>query len=164
MAIGNQCEMILEQNTARFSECRRYRYELWRRWSNAPYCMFIGLNPSTADETQNDLTVRRCIDFAKQWKFGGLCMTNIFAFRATQPKVMKAEPDPIGSDNDRTLKALAEKAGIVIAAWGKDGRHMGRDKAVTAFLPSLHCLKQNIDGTPAHPLYLRRSLIPYLLH
>ena len=82
-----------QNKTATFSECRKYRYTLWRRWDGlfaSGYAMFIGLNPSTADETNDDPTIRRCIGYARDWGYGGLCMTNLFAFRATLPKNMKA--------------------------------------------------------------------------
>lgn len=149
---------------ATLSPCRAYRYDLWRRWStDKGYVMFIGLNPSTADETNDDPTIRRCIDFAKRWGFGELCMANLFAFRATQPRDMKAAADPVGPDNNRSLQTLADGASIIIAAWGKDGTYQGRDKQVLKMLPRLHCLKQNKDGTPAHPLYLKSELTPYIL-
>jgi len=150
--------------SASLSSCRLYRYDLWRKWGDAPYCMFVGLNPSTADEKQDDPTIRRCVGYAKRWNYGGLCMVNLFAFRATQPRDMMAAKDPIGPHNDRTLKTLSQGAGIVIAAWGKDGNYMGRDKQVTALLPHLYCLKQNKDGSPAHPLYLRGDARPYPLN
>lgn len=71
---------------ANLSECRRYRFSLWRIWDEAlPYALFIGLNPSTADETANDPTITRCINFAKDWGYGGIYMANLFAYRATDP-------------------------------------------------------------------------------
>ena len=78
--------------------------------------MFIGLNPSTADETIDDPTIRRCISFSKDWGYGALCMTNLFAFRATDPAVMKAHPEPVGEANDGTLVEFALSAGVVVAA------------------------------------------------
>lgn len=151
--------------SAVLSPCRLYRYDLWRRWdADKGYVMFVGLNPSTADETNDDPTIRKCIGFAKRWGYGALCMTNLFAFRATKPKDMMAAQDAIGPDNDRTLKTLSQGASIVIAAWGKDGNHKGRDKQVMAMLPYLYCLKQNKDGSPAHPLYLRGDATPYPLN
>ncbi len=94
-----------------FSSNRVYRYVLWREWNqllSAPfrYAMFIGLNPSTADETKNDPTVRKCIGFAKRWGYDGLCMTNLFAFRATDPGAMLKDLAPIGPDNDDWLVKL----------------------------------------------------------
>ena len=144
-----------------FSPCRTYRYALWREWIGGEgYAMFVGLNPSTADETQDDPTIRRCIAFAKAWGYAGLCMTNLFAFRATQPEDMKAANDPVGPENDAHLKALAEGAGVIVAAWGVHGTYGGRHNAVRAMLPELHCLALTKDGHPGHPLYLPASLRP----
>lgn len=122
--------------------------------------MFVGLNPSTADEFNDDPTIRRCIAFAKSWGYAALCMANLFAYRATQPGVMLAAPDPVGPDNDRTLQALASKAGVVVAAWGTNGAHRGRDIAVRELLPNLHYLRLTQNGYPGHPLYLPSTLHP----
>lgn len=150
--------------SAVLSPCRRYRYELWRRWSDAPAVVFIGLNPSTADETKDDATIRKCIAYAKKWGHGALCMVNLFAFRATQPKDMMAASDPVGPDNDRVLQTLPHTCSMIIAAWGCDGSHMGRDKAVLAMLPSLHALHVTKDGMPGHPLYLKGDATPFPLN
>ncbi len=143
-----------------FSPCRRWRYELWRRWSPGPYCPFIGLNPSTADERILDPTVRRCIDYAKRWGYGALCMTNIFAWRDTDPQDMMKAEEPIGEKNDETLIRISKDAGVVIAAWGCHGSYRDRAKRVLEIIPNLCALKLNSDGSPAHPLYLRKSLVP----
>lgn len=125
--------------------------------------MFVGLNPSTADETRDDPTIRRCMAFAKAWGYGGLCMTNLFSFRATDPKDMKAAADPVGPENDAHLLALAEGAGVIIAAWGANGTHKGRDKDVRKLLPTLYCLAMTKGGHPGHPLYLPKILTPQLM-
>lgn len=152
------------RKTAVLSECRNYRYELWRVWDDAkPYALFIGLNPSTADETEDDPTIRRCINFAKSWGYGGLCMANLFAYRATQPEDMKQAKEPIGSINDDTLLRLSENAGVIVAAWGNDGTFMKRSMLVKSLLPKISVLKLNKSGEPAHPLYLKSSLTPFLL-
>ena len=144
-----------------FSPCRTYRYTLWREWIGGDgYAMFVGLNPSTADETQDDPTIRRCIAFAKAWGYAGLCMTNLFAFRATDPKDMKAAADPVGPENDYHLLRLWADAGVVVAAWGANGTHRGRDAEVAKMLRPLHCLALTKDGHPGHPLYLRKTLTP----
>ena len=149
------------KKNATFSDCRKYRYALWRTWdSEIPYAMFVGLNPSTADETENDPTITRCIDFAKQLGFGGLCMANLFAFRATQPKDLKQAKDPVGDANDKWLSKLHRDAGLVVAAWGNDGKFLGRADEVTKQLSNLYCLKINKSGEPAHPLYLKKGLKP----
>lgn len=149
-------------SSADFSPCRTYRYALWRRWEEdyADYAMFIGLNPSTADETLNDPTVRRCIAFAKDWGYSGLCMTNIFAYRATDPEVMMATVDPVGPDNDKWLKECAARAGVVVAAWGVHGVHMSRGDYIRMILPDLSYLRFTKEGHPGHPLYLPKTLVP----
>lgn len=124
--------------------------------------MFIGLNPSTADATNDDPTIRRCIGYARDWGCDGLCMMNLFAFRATLPKDMKAAEDPVGPENDRTLIFMAEGAEVIVAAWGNNGRYMGRDEKVKAMIPQLHYLRLTKDGFPAHPLYLPKGLKPVL--
>lgn len=149
------------KNTAKLSSCRQYRYALWRTWDDKkPYVLFIALNPSTADETTDDPTLNRCINYAKAWGYGGVCMANLFAFRATDPSDMKAAVSPVGTDNDKWLKKLAKKAGLVVAAWGNDGAFISRSKQVKALLPGLHCLKMNKTGEPAHPLYQRATVLP----
>ena len=146
---------------ATFSPCRTFRYSLWRRWEGEEgIVMFIGLNPSTADEIENDRTVNRCISFAKSWGYAGLCMTNLFAFRATDPAVMLAAPAPIGPDNDRYLLEYAAQANLVVAAWGTDGAHLNRDRDVRRLLRNLHYLRLTKEGHPGHPLYLPGILKP----
>jgi hypothetical protein len=140
-----------------FSEDRLYRYTLWREWrprKTNEYAMFIGLNPSTADETKDDPTIRKCIGFAKRWGYGALCMTNLFAFRATDPRKMKAHPKPIGPDNDRWLTACAREAAVIVAAWGVHGEFLGRDGDVINLIDNLHCLRLTQDCLPEHPLYV----------
>lgn len=144
-----------------FSSCKRYRYALWRIWDvSKPLALIIGLNPSIADAHADDPTVTRCIGFAKSWGYGGICMANLFAFRATDPKQMKLQKDPIGKANNKWLTNLASQSDIVIAAWGNDGGFKDRAKYVTNKLPKLHCIKLNKSGHPAHPLYLKRDLLP----
>lgn len=146
---------------AKLSDCRTYRYALWRTWDESkPYAMFIGLNPSTADETEDDPTIRRCIAFAKDWGYGGLCMGNLFAFRATKPGDMMLVQDPVGPDNDRWLQNLAGNAGVIVAAWGNGGSYRGRSKEILSMFQNLMCLKQNQSGEPVHPLYQPSSAMP----
>jgi hypothetical protein len=144
-----------------FSPSRKWRYTLWREFEGGegkPYCQFIGLNPSTADEKNDDPTVRRCINFAKSWGFGALCMTNIFAYRATDPRVMKAQADPVGPDNDYWLKEISKGAGLVVAAWGTHGAFMNRGRQVVELLGNLECLDITQGGFPKHPLYVRKDI------
>ena len=148
---------------ATFSECRRYRYELWRIWDNElPEVMFIGLNPSTADEMHDDPTIRRCISFSRHWGYGGLVVCNLFAYRATDCRDLMIAKEPIGRDNDEFLLKNAKRATLVIAAWGNNGRHLDRSASVVSLIPNLHCLKVNHSGEPSHPLYLSSDARPRL--
>jgi hypothetical protein len=122
--------------------------------------MFVCLNPSTADEREDDPTLRRCVGFAQAWGFPALCMTNLFAYRATEPAQMRAQADPVGERNDWYLRTTAATADIVIAAWGVHGAHVGRADAVRAMLPKLHYLRLTKSGHPGHPLYLPKTLRP----
>lgn len=92
-------EVLSNEKNAIFSDCRIYRYALWRRWGSGDYAMFIGLNPSTADEANDDPTVRRCIAFAKTWGYGALCMANLFAYRSPHPEDLRKACAPPNSGN-----------------------------------------------------------------
>jgi hypothetical protein len=147
---------------AHFSPDRLYRYALWRdwsSWSNMRTLVVIGLNPSTADENDDDPTIRRCIGFAKREQCGRLVMLNLFALRATDPRVMKAHPEPIGPDNDAVIRHWTRDeydwSSIVVAAWGVHGAHMDRAMAARLLTPQLYCFGVTKDGHPRHPLYLR---------
>lgn len=144
---------------AAISECGQYRYGLWRIWdASRPYCLFVMLNPSTADETDNDPTVERCLRRARDMGYGGLHIVNLFAWRSTDPSILAGLDDPVGPDNDKEIVALAQDAGIVICAWGTDGAILGRANVVLAMLRQAgiqpHGLKFNLDGSPKHPLYV----------
>lgn len=145
----------MTDQSAVFSSDRIYRYELRRTWdASLPTVAFVGLNPSTADETADDPTIRRCIGFAKRWGYGGLVMLNLFAFRATDPRVMRSATDPVGPDNDWHLTHV--KAETIVAAWGAGGLYRGRDHEVWHLLGGrLSALGFTKDGHPRHPLYVR---------
>lgn len=146
---------------ALLSQCRKYRYDLWRTWASGDsYAMFVGLNPSTADEDLDDPTIRRCVAFAKAWGYEGLCMTNLFAYRATAPADMMRALDPVGPLNDEVLHDRAAGAGVIVAAWGVHGKFDERERVVRTALPKLHYLRLTKNGYPGHPLYLPKTLEP----
>lgn len=150
-------------STADFSGDLVYRYRLSRRWGDGPAVAFIGLNPSTADETNDDPTIRRCIGFAKRWGYDQLVMLNLFAFRATDPADMKRVLDPVGPENDKYLVREAREAGLVVAAWGVHGSYHARDEEVLSILPLPPvALGVTKDGYPRHPLYVRADAEPGL--
>ena len=132
---------------------------LSRTWnSKKKTILFIGLNPSTADEKIDDPTIRRCINYAQNWGYGSLLMVNLFAYRATMPSELKNVKNPIGNDNDLHILELSKKADLTVAAWGNEGFLLNRDKVVKKLIPNLMCLKINKSGQPAHPLYQKKDL------
>mgnify|MGYP001162362035 FL=1 len=147
-----------------FSKDRKHRYALWRVWNNKlPKVLFIGLNPSTADEVKDDPTIRRCINYAKDWGYGGYIMGNIFAYRSTDPKNLKITNDPIGIDNNSWLIKLHSEASLTIGAWGNHGKYLDRGEEVSNLIDNLYCLRITKEGHPSHPLYLPGNLKPIIL-
>ena len=152
-------------SVALYSECEKYRYALTRIWDDAGQkVLFVMLNPSTATEVQNDPTVERCERRARALGFGGFRVTNIFAWRDTDPRKMKAAADPIGPANDTILSESCPWADQVVAAWGTHGAHMNRGPEVLELLKQsgatlLH-LGLSKDGHPKHPLYIAYSQKP----
>ncbi|MDX9688979.1 MAG: DUF1643 domain-containing protein [Alphaproteobacteria bacterium] len=149
------------KTSATISSCGLYRYELRRIWDETkPRILFIGLNPSTADAEKEDNTSRVCINYAKRWGYGALLMGNLFAYRSTDQKKLRLVSDPIGPDNDAWLKRLQAEAQLVVCAWTKSGKFMGRSEKVLSFINNPHCLIQGKDGYPGHPLYKKSDLTP----
>lgn len=154
-----------------FSDCDRFRYQLWRRHNPSPgigTILWVMLNPSTADHQQLDPTLRRCKAYSYGWGFQNWEVCNLFAFRATKPADMRAAPDPVGPDNDRLILDAAARADQIMLGWGLHGSHLGRDRAVVQLLrgtgKTLWCLKQvGPLAQPAHPLYLKADALarPY---
>lgn len=147
---------------ALFSECRAYRYRLWRHFGDGPRLLFVMLNPSTADDVANDPTVERCQRRAARMGYGSLEVVNLFAFRATDPKLMRAAGDPVGPENDVHILHAAADAAMIIAAWGAHGSFRGRGGAVRTLLAGrvLHCLTLTAAGDPGHPLYVGYDVQP----
>jgi hypothetical protein len=152
-------------DTATFSTDRVYRYHLGRSWSPGGKRMnFVMLNPSTADAFNDDATIRRCVGFSAAGKFGSLVVTNLFAFRSTDPRGLRQAEDPIGPDNDAAILDAAHCADLVVAAWGTHGSLHGRGDQVRAMLTDagveLHVLRLTKAGHPGHPLYVPASTTP----
>jgi hypothetical protein len=151
-------------SVAVYSDCESYRYLLTREWdANGARMLFVMLNPSTATELQNDPTVERCERRARALGFGSFRVTNIFAYRATDPRDMRRQADPIGPENDRTLLESATlwiRGGTdrILCAWGTHGAHLDRGPAVEALLrgtvQELFSLGLSQAGHPKHPLYI----------
>jgi hypothetical protein len=208
--LNNLAERVEYVSTgATISGCGRYRYRLWREWrlgnstqwdmwteddgspaldgAGQPIgeplsCVFVMLNPSTADGQQDDPTIRRCVRFAQDWGFDRLEVVNLFAWRATDPRevlALTAKGDPIGPDNQDHIERAVQKAGMVVCAWGVNGAHIGQDETVRGWIADgvdtaavaagagrgrevpVVALKLSKDGFPCHPLYLPAALKPF---
>lgn len=162
MAITREHLDPQRQSLAVYSDCLRYRYALTRVWAEGPRISFVMLNPSTATEVQNDPTVERCERRARAMGFGAFRVVNIFGFRATDPRDMRAAPDPIGPENDAAIIAAADWAHMILCAWGTHGAHLGRGAAVAQMLAGydLHHLGLTQAGDPKHPLYISYAQRP----
>lgn len=148
----------------RFSACRNYRYSLLHvcdpiNTDPQRLAMFIGLNPSKGDERELDPTLRIVRNLTLMHGCDQFVMTNLFAYVATIPEDMLRQLDPVGPENDKTLQHWAKKAAVIICCWGREGRHLQRDRAVTQMLAAhdLRCLALTKGGAPRHPLRLRRT-------
>lgn len=148
------------------SECGKYRYRLWRVWDESkPKLLFIMLNPSTADASKDDPTIKRCIGFAKSLGFGSIYVGNLYAYRATDPSELLNCPDPYGPCNVVTLLSMIGSCDQVICAWGnswilKKLKDIPYNDLFKSLVKPLYCLDLSIDGTPRHPLYLKSDLKP----
>lgn len=148
------------------SPCGTYRYTLFRRipsilrWERP--CLFCLLNPSTADATREDATSRRGLAFATSWGCTSMTFVNLFALRATDPQELRRHPDPVGPENNRHIREQLEahfQIGFVIVAWGS---HVYANERVKVLAPAFiaagaRCLGTTKDGSPRHPLYLKKD-------
>lgn len=151
------------RRAAKFSADGQYRYLLTRVWDEElPVVTFIGLNPSAADDTDDDATTKRCIQFAKTWRFGGIKVVNLFAYISTDRSVLKGIPDPVGARNNQYIVSTCKESDLVVVAWGNDGTLLGRASEVRKMLPIMMCLDINKSGEPKHPLYVKGDVLPYL--
>lgn len=158
MPSSTSLQIVSLQSGAVFDRSGVYRYWLWREWEvTLPRLSFVMLNPSTADADRNDPTIRRCIQFAHSWGYGAVDVVNLFAFRATQPQILRQVKAPIGRENNRHLQAVCDRADAIVLAWGNWGTLYERDRAVLNLLggQNLFCLGVTRSNQPRHPLYVR---------
>ena len=144
----------LEDNGAEFSECRKYRFALWRIWDKSkPLVMFIGLNPSTANEDTDDPTIQSVIRIAKNNGYGGIYMMNCFSYISTDPDKLYDCSGWI--ENEKHLKEIASKCNEVVFAWGnfKVVQKLGVDYLLFRMFPNAKCIMKNKNGSPGHPLF-----------
>jgi hypothetical protein len=159
--------LSLSSSGAEFSDCKKYRYKLWRVWDKElPLAYFILMNPSTADEVSNDPTIERQCRRAKQLGFGGVVILNCGAIRETDAKKAWNDPDPIGPANrDVIAREIKDNpTAVFIAGWGVPAKKFGADAHILDLFrnsqSTLYCLGVNADGSPKHPLYVGYDVKP----
>ena len=156
--------------TASFDDLGTYRYRLTRIWDgDRPEVIWVMLNPSTADATSDDPTIRRVVGFSRSWGFGSAVVVNLFALMATSPADLVTHPTPVGPGNDEEILAATSAAEVVVA-WGNHGTVPNPDTGVSRAhevrdlvangRSRLMCLGTTGAGQPRHPLYLRSVTTP----
>jgi hypothetical protein len=123
------------------------------------------LNPHKADAIRNDPTIRRCIGFARSWKFETLVVGNLYALCSRRPDLLLIAKDPIGPDNDDHLYRMATESNLIVAAWGSNPAVDLNERGIAvaemlANLAPLHILSLTLKGFPVHPLYQSSQLKP----
>jgi hypothetical protein len=155
-----------EASGAEFSEDRRYRYRLWRRWAPGDHALFVMLNPSTEAETEADATIRRCIGFARAWGYGAVRVVNTHALVSTDPHALRLQSSPAGERNlDVVRDELRDPGlGVVVCAWGAFPEGQTRGTVIAELVREAGrepmCLGMTKEGCPRHPLYLAASTRP----
>ena len=142
-----------------YSDCGHYRTLLMREWrGSGPKLAFVLLNPSTATELRNDPTIERCERRARALGYGAFRVANLFAYRATRPKELVLQADPVGPENDAAILESVDWADTVICAWGVHGQYLHRGPQVEHLLRArradLFHLGLTQAGHPRHPLYV----------
>lgn len=157
------------EKTALLSDCGRYRYNLTRRWGAEDWCLFIMLNPSTADASQDDPTIRRCMGFARKWGYGGLIVCNLFPLRATDPQELYSAtyPASVGERNIAKVLSACAQANLIVCAWGNHGALRNAGAFCRKGLGEVHhhrLFNLGVTGIyqPKHPLYLKADTMPIL--
>lgn len=152
------------RRSARFSKCRRYRWSLTRGWDGGDgrTVCFVMLNPSTADASRDDPTIRRCIGYARDWGYSRLVVRNLFAIRATNPKDLLVLSNPTGGPAGNRALRMASQADAVVLGWGAfvPFQRTAYARRVLSTASPLLCLGRTKSGEPRHPLYSRKDVEP----
>ena len=152
---------------AYISTCGTYRYWLTREWDESnPLLVWLMLNPSTADASQDDATMRKCMSYARKWGYGGITVINVYALRSRDPKNLWKVSDPVGPHNNRWISlwmGYARRRGSkIICGWSKHPKPERIDEILEIAeneRVDLEVVEMGQHG-PKHPLYLKGDLKP----
>lgn len=165
---------------ATLSECKKFRYSLWRRFLSAGKTRFyIAWNPSVADEIVDDRTVDQMEFFCKRDGIAMMLLANIIPYRETDSKKMRKDLKALGDDglkphweaNRKAIIEMATQADEIVICCGADCERFGAfDRAWAALREAylikavpVQCFGVTKHGHPRHPLYLRHTteFIPF---
>jgi hypothetical protein len=156
---------FVEKKGAELNRDKTYRYKLWRIWDHTkPLVLFVGVNPSVADGTEDDNTIRRCSRFARDWGYGGFYMVNLFAWVATDPRHLKKKidtflPNQLFVQNEINNEFILKSATFcdrIVFIWGATGgQYVDRCQELKKMFPDAWCIRKTKEGHPEHPLYLK---------
>ncbi len=150
--------MLSQFSGAVLDHTRSYRFLLWRFWDERPRIHFNGLNPSSANELNDDPTVKRWCQFAKAWGYGGFYATNLSAYISSLPEVLDQQ-EAFHKANYPAIKMASGLSVLSVVCWGDLIKHIPNGKAVAdhvikEYLDSPMCFGLTKSGNPKHPLYL----------
>ena len=158
--------MISQFQGAVFDHTKKHRILLWRLWDEKPRVLFIGLNPSTANELIDDPTVRRLASFAQSWAYGGFYLCNVFSYCTAHPEELSSarRPTPKATHpaNQGAILMAEKLTALSVLMWGdgilkvENGWSFAADVANLAG-PTVLCFGKTKKGNPVHPLYLSRN-------
>ena len=163
-----QQALIPTQSSAHLSDDGRHRFRLTRRWGDGPALGWCMCNPSTADHTVDDPTIRRCLGFARAWGYEAIEVVNLWSWRATDPtEVVRNLADAATQETDLVLLEVAGACKTIVVAWGfSGGTPWGKERAQTVLGLLRHhgaellCLGRTNNGAPRHPLYIAKNQKP----
>ena len=145
---------------AEFSIDKKERYSLKREWDKSKNkILYIMLNPSLADDKNDDPTIRRLINFTKKFNYGGFLVGNIFTTITPNPKEIDKSKG-MSDKNFEKLLNLINNVDKIVYAWGNS---VEEPQHLKELILSPKCFGKNLNGTPKHPLYLPKNslLIDY---
>ncbi len=149
--------MLSQFSGAVLDHTRSYRFLLWRFWDERPRVLFCGLNPSTANELEDDATVKRWFSFAKAWGYGGLYAVNLYPFITPHPEEL-VMPSCFHKANYPAIKMASSLSALTVACWGDGIKKVGGEDVANhvreKYLNEPMCFGLTQSGNPKHPLYL----------
>lgn len=153
----NDMELFADGTSgALFNDDRTHRLYLWRVWDESKrVLMWIGLNPSTADEHDLDPTLESVTRISQHNGFGGFFMTNLFTVVSKDPNILKGTEWGDFLKDKETLWNIKAKCDSIVFAWGNFKEAQARSAEIMREFKHCNplCIRKNKNGSPVHPLY-----------